>query len=105
MYYITVLTGLVTPVMSDAGYTSSLLAGSDSDATQILEAHLAPHGALHDGASVASIASSTWGDDRDHMATSPDTDSWNDVPSTLALEQLSHQIATKGPPRSEVQLR
>lgn len=98
-------TGLVTPVMSDAGYTSSLLAGSDSDATQILEAHLAPHGGLHDGASVASIASSTWGDDRDHMATSPDTDSWNDVPSTLALEQLSHQIATKGPPRSEVQLR
>lgn len=88
--------------MSDAGYTSSLIA-SDSDATQILEAHLAPHTGLHDEQSIASVTSSVWGDDREGMATSPD--SWNDVPSTLALEQLSHQIATKGPPRSEVQLR
>lgn len=95
-------TGLITPVMSDIDYTSSLMAGSEYDGIQTLEAHLVPH--VVDEQSVASVASSVWGgDDRDGLTTSPE--SWSDIPNTLALEQLSHQIATRGSPRSEVQLR
>lgn len=88
--------------MSDADYTSSIMAGSDCDIQQTLEAQLLPN--VIDEQSVTSVTSSVWGgEDRDGLTTSQE--SWSDVPSTLALEQLSHQIATRGSPRSEVQLR
>lgn len=95
-------TGLVTPVISDADCASSVVAGSEYEAGLTLEAQLVPHAI--DEQSVASFANSVWGgDDREAITTSPE--SWSDIPSTLALEQFSHQVATRGSPRSEVQLR
>ncbi|KAL3288872.1 hypothetical protein HHI36_003318 [Cryptolaemus montrouzieri] len=56
----------------------------------------------HVGESIVSVASSTWGDDRD-LSDSFGTENW-EVPSTQILEQLS-KSSGKGNHKSEIQMR
>lgn len=57
-----------------------------------------PH-LLHDETSMMSEESSLWGDDREQHGMEL---SWNDL---KVLEQLSQEVANRGTPKAEVQLR
>jgi hypothetical protein len=58
-----------------------------------------------DGSSIMSEESSFWGDEREQYMSDNSDNRWNDVPSTLALQQLSEELANRGPQKSEVKLR
>lgn len=63
-----------------------------------VEAHLMPH-LIRDDASIISEDSSVWGDEREQYSMELGS---NDL---KILEQLSQEVANRGSPKSEVQLR
>lgn len=101
-------TGLVTPVLSvDTQCASSILHGSDEDLPTSIQLEAQLSKMQRDTGSILSGTSSVWAEERDVLTGGGSTsvDSWSEVPNTLLLEQLSHQITNRGSSKSEVQLR
>lgn len=71
---------------------------SDATNSHMVEAHLMPH-LIQEDTSMISEESSVWGDDREQHGMEL---SWNDL---KVLEQLSQEVANRGSPKAEVQLR
>ncbi|XP_063238684.1 guanine nucleotide exchange factor subunit Rich [Bacillus rossius redtenbacheri] len=99
----------------DSGYTShpgaapvyprSLLPPSEYPTSPAVEAKLLPH-LLPDESSVVSEESSFWGaEDKDQYASECGDTCWNQVPSSILLDQLSQELSSRGSPDAEVKLR
>ncbi|KAJ9595098.1 hypothetical protein L9F63_013624, partial [Diploptera punctata] len=71
--------------------------------SSIVEAQLMPH-LLQDGSSMISEESSFWGDEREQYLSDNSDNRWSDIPSTVILEQLSQELANRGPPKSDIKL-
>ncbi|KAK6642715.1 hypothetical protein RUM43_004217 [Polyplax serrata] len=85
-------------LMATLNNTPSVVASEVTNSHMVVEAHLMPH-LIHESASIMSEESSVWTDDRDQHSMEI---GYNDL---KVLEQLSQEVANRGNPKSEIQLR